>query len=455
MSSNNPLVSVVVVNLNGDKVIERCLNHLLRQTYTHYEIIIVDNGSTDRSLEILNNYIGRARLTVVSMPRNCGCAGGRNVGVRYAHGEIVAFMDNDGYPHEQWLQAIVEKFAQDETIGALASVVFFYNNKLVLNGAGGTINFQGYGGDYNFFEPYEFASLPNDVLYPMGCGMAVRRTTLNMIGLWDDALPNYYDDTELGIRTWKSGFRVAVAHSAWVDHQFNYSSGFLTNKAYLNECGRIRLVLKYYPLGGFLQWLWMDMIHIFKNPILFGVYVKAWFWNIKNMFSALQIRLRFNQKLTALDRFIQKSWGWFPVCFPPITYRPQIDAITSVVNIGEDPNPALVYGWYYAERIEKPYRFSSRHASVLIRANKPSNTLMLSMGSFSAVKNFRVIVRLWGELEPFLEFQGIVPNSAQWHEISWPCKLPAGIYEILLLSEEAVFDGHRTLGLPVSFISLQ
>lgn len=455
MSDNNPLVSVVVVNLNGEKVIERCLSHLLNQTYLNYEIIVVDNGSTDQSLQILNEYIGRGPLTVVSMPHNCGCAGGRNVGVQYARGEIIAFMDNDGYPHERWLQAVVDKFNEDDSIGAVASVVFFHNNKLVLNGAGGTINLQGYGGDYNFFEPYEFAVLPNYVLYPMGCGMAVRRHVIERSGPWDDSLPNYYDDTELGIRVWKLGFKVAVAAQAWVDHQFNYSSSFITNKAYLNECGRIRLVLKYYPLGGLMQWFLHDLAHILRNPLIASIYIRAWLWNMRRLPSAFGIRLKFNQKFVALDRFVQKSWGWFPMFFPPIIYRPQIDQLSASVDMSIDPNPSLVYGWYYVEMFEKPYRFSSSHASILIKASKPSNTLMLSIGSFSAVKKFRVIVRLWGELEPFFEFQGIVPNSVQWHEICWPCELPAGIYEILLLSEEAVFDGHRTLGLPVSFISVQ
>lgn len=454
MSKIQPLVSVVVVNLNGAKVIELCIDRLLRQTYANYEIIVVDNGSTDRSLEILNGYIGQGRLTVISMSHNCGCAGGRNVGLRYAKGEIVAFMDNDGYACDTWLKALVDKFNEDEKIGAVASVVFFHSNKLVLNGAGGTINFQGYGGDNNFFEPYEFASLPEEVLYPMGCGMAIRGNLLNNITPWDDALPNYYDDTEIGIRVWKYGYRVVVAEHAWVDHYFNYSSEFLSNKVYLNEAGRIRLALKYYPLGGFFQWLWKEILHLGLNPFIFFNYLRAWLWNIWHLPSALRIRLGFGQKFLAFDRFVQKSWGWFPMFFPAVTYRPQMKALTTETDIGRDPNPALVYGWYYVEYSDgKPYRFSSRYASVLLRTSVESKYLKIGM-VFSLSGRLRVIVRYWGDLKPAFDFYEELAYQPKTINLSRPCNLPPGDYEVLIIAEDAVFDGRRTLGFPISRISL-
>ncbi|MEO2166766.1 MAG: glycosyltransferase family A protein [bacterium] len=98
-----PLVSVVVLNFNGEEVLSRCLESLDRQTHPNYEIIVVDNASSDASLAILEAHLPSAKLTVVRSETNRGVPGGRNLGVLHAQGEIVAFIDNDGYARPDWL----------------------------------------------------------------------------------------------------------------------------------------------------------------------------------------------------------------------------------------------------------------------------------------------------------------------------------------------------------------
>ena len=193
-----PLVSVVVLNFNGERIIARCLDCLLAQTYPHAEIVVVDNCSSDGSLAILERYAASGQVKVVRSPENRGCPGGRNLGLAEVAGDIVAFMDNDGYASPAWLAEAVEALQADDRVGAVASLVFFNRHKLIVNGAGGTINRRGYGGDFCFKEPYEFATLPHQVLYPMGCGMVVRRAVLERMGGFDELLFNYYDDAEVG-----------------------------------------------------------------------------------------------------------------------------------------------------------------------------------------------------------------------------------------------------------------
>src|SRR5262245_45860619 len=84
-------VSVIVLNLNGEQIIGRCLDHLLAQTYTNFEIIVVDNGSTDGTLSILEEYLKTGKLSVIKSTKNVGCQGGRNLGLQYAKGDIIAF----------------------------------------------------------------------------------------------------------------------------------------------------------------------------------------------------------------------------------------------------------------------------------------------------------------------------------------------------------------------------
>jgi len=209
-----PRVSVILLNHNGEGIIGKCLDHLLAQTFDDFEIVVIDNNSSDASVAVLERYLSSGRISVVRSHKNLGVAGGRNLGVIHSQGAIIAFIDNDGYADSGWLAAAVRTMDSDPRTGVVASTVFFHRRKIILNGAGGTLNLQGYGGDFCFDCPYEFAQLPDRVLYAMGCGMVVRRAVLSAIGPFDEKLFNYYDDTEMGIRVWKSGYEVVVAPDA-------------------------------------------------------------------------------------------------------------------------------------------------------------------------------------------------------------------------------------------------
>src|SRR6266700_1955974 len=88
----SPAVSVIVLNHNGEKIIGKCLDHLLAQSFDDFEIVVVDNDSKDGSRAILEQYLGCGRLSIVHSRRNLGVAGGRNLGVMHAQGGIIAFI---------------------------------------------------------------------------------------------------------------------------------------------------------------------------------------------------------------------------------------------------------------------------------------------------------------------------------------------------------------------------
>src|SRR5713101_4502456 len=141
------LASVVVLNFNGESIIGKCLDHLLAQSYPNFEIIVVDNNSTDGSRATIEPFLATGKISVVASGTNLGVPGGRNLGLRAARGEIVAFIDNDGYADRNWLSEAIATLESQPDIGAVASVVFFAHSKAVLNGAGGTMNRSGFGGD--------------------------------------------------------------------------------------------------------------------------------------------------------------------------------------------------------------------------------------------------------------------------------------------------------------------
>ena len=98
--------SIIVVNFNGEKIIEACLNNLLQSTYKDYEIIVVDNNSTDKSIEILNKYIYKIKL--IRLKENKGFTGGNIEGLKYAAGEIIVLVNNDVEVDAFWLEKLIK-----------------------------------------------------------------------------------------------------------------------------------------------------------------------------------------------------------------------------------------------------------------------------------------------------------------------------------------------------------
>ena len=93
----SPLVSIIIVNFNGREVIENCLNSVLRTNRIKFEVIVVDNGSTDGSIEFVQNFVEKSsvRVKLIKNQKNLGFAEGNNVGIGNSSGKYIAFLNND------------------------------------------------------------------------------------------------------------------------------------------------------------------------------------------------------------------------------------------------------------------------------------------------------------------------------------------------------------------------
>jgi GT2 family glycosyltransferase len=451
-----PLVSIIALNFNGAAIIERCLAHLQAQTYRRTELIVVDNASTDGSLAVLERMAAADQLTLVRSPTNVGCADGRNLGLGVAAGEVVAFMDNDGYASPTWLAEAVGMLASDKAFGAVASVVFFNGHKLILNGAGGTLNRRGYGGDFCFNEPFEFARVPHHVLYPMGCGMVVHRHVLTAMGDFDPELFNYYDDVELGLWVWRLGLEVAVAPEAWVDHGFSVSDTWNRNKALLCERNRIRTVLKYFPIPRLPLWSLHELASLVPRPGRTDVRIPwaAWAWNLWHLRSALRRRLRFRRGGPGgFWTLIHPSWGAFPPPRPNSSLcRPDPAAAGDVLDASSN-GTSLNFGWYSAER--EPYcamRWTGPAASAYVRI--AGGTTQLEVLWRAASGDQQTTLRLRPIDRPVTAWQWTDTPPVRWDTWRYSCALPPGIYELQVLTDPPYRDTHgRELGVGIARIA--
>jgi hypothetical protein len=137
-----PTASVIVVNWNGERLLDGCLASLAVQTCREREVILVDNGSTDGSVDIVRRKFPEVR--VVALPENRGFAGGDCAGLKAATGEFVALANNDVRVEAQWLERLGAAMAEHPEVGICASKVLVEGTGRI-NSAGSGVTTAGVG----------------------------------------------------------------------------------------------------------------------------------------------------------------------------------------------------------------------------------------------------------------------------------------------------------------------
>jgi GT2 family glycosyltransferase len=458
-----PLVSVIVVCWNAERLLGRCLEHLIAQSYARREIIVVDDGSEDGTLAVAERAREHAELTIVHRARNHGCPSARNLGLDAASGEIVAFMDADAFPARDWLSRLVAALGSDPGVGGVASTVFYDDNPLVINGAGGTVNRQGWAADLGMNESYEHARIPTEALYPMGCGMAFRRAAIQRVGRFDEQMLNYYDDVDYGIRVWRAGYRVLVASHAWVDHDFK-EGGEAGRKALLCERHRMRVVLKHAPARALPRWLREEVRALRLAPAhRRALKLRALGWNLVRLPGVLAGRCRDRRLPPAPQHLLEDSWGdGFPAGVA-IRSRPRPETAAAHLDMSEGASEhQLLYGWFPAEQLGgRSRRWSAERAGIVVRLPALVRRLRLDFNHVPADNGgVHVGVRRLGGSDPLaLAYE----TRLDWRYIArsvenHPVALPAGDYEVLFGVSSGFSEPPaevRSLGLALARLSFE
>ena len=429
---SGPLASVIVPNRNGARVLDRCLRQLHDQDHEPFEIIVVDDASTDESIRVAERHLDGERLTIVRSERHRGLGAARNLGFRHARGRHVAYIDADGYAASDWLRQGIARLEGDPALGAVASLVFFDGNRTVLNGAGGTMNRYGYGRDYGFNEPLEYARLPTEVVYPMGCGMIVRREALERVGGFDPLFTNYYDDAELGLKLWRAGYRVELAADAWIDHGYGHSGETSPEKMLFCERHRIRTVLKHYPLRGLPRWLMREAASLTGFPSIERTRRRAaWWWNLPRLPSAALARARLRP---ANGRRPPYSPDPAPVPPPTQLSRPSPEHARSKLQLdGVTDVGALLYGFYPAQTYEgRRFRWVTAHGALLVRPRRETHRLAIEYMVALPGTHVTVEIRPIDERECIWSGPLTGGEPFSWVRAELPARVRAGAYVVAL-----------------------
>ena len=166
-----PKVSVIIVNYNGLEHLPACLESLLATDYPAFDVTLVDNGSSDRSVEwVLDHY---PEVKIFCSPENIGFGRANHLGISQSDAAVIALLNNDTVVERDWLWALVEPLVADENLAATSAKLRFLDDRRVLNGVGGGMNYLGLAYDVGIHEvDHGQWDQPREVLFP--CGAASR-----------------------------------------------------------------------------------------------------------------------------------------------------------------------------------------------------------------------------------------------------------------------------------------
>jgi GT2 family glycosyltransferase len=218
MSVSFPKVTVVIPNWNGGAWLPGCLEGVFAQDFRDFTVVLVDNGSTDNSLDFVRR--SYPQVQVLSFAENRGFAVAVNAGMRASQSEYIAFLNTDTCPRRGWLSSLVE--AMDNSppeVGCLASKMLVMPDPGVVDDAGDLFSWYGAAQKRGHGQPAsEFAQVA-EVFSPCAGAALYRRYFLEELGGFDERFFAYLEDVDLGLRGRLRGYLCLYVPTAEVLHQ--------------------------------------------------------------------------------------------------------------------------------------------------------------------------------------------------------------------------------------------
>jgi len=259
----NPKVFIVVLNYNGGKLIESCLESLKKVDYSNLYTLIVDNNSSDDSVTMIEKKF--SELKIIKNKKNSGFAGGNNIGINFAlknGADYVLLLNQDTEVEADFLKELVKEGEKDDKTGLLSPLIFWKRTKQIWF-SGGRISW------WSMKNFHEFDLLKGDsseTAFLTGCSLLIKRAVLEKIGLLDDIFFLYWEDVDYSVRAKKAGFKIKVVPRSVIYH-FEASNEMNKNKVYWLVLSGLIFFKKNTPW--FLKtWIWIFIkLRKFKNWI--------------------------------------------------------------------------------------------------------------------------------------------------------------------------------------------
>lgn len=219
-------VTILIVNWNGREWLESLMPTLETQTFPAFDIVVVDNGSTDGSCAWLAQHWPQVR--VIALSENVGFAKANNVGIDATNAPFVLALNNDTLPEPQFVAEMVNGMA-DAAVGMVAARVVQWQDATLLDSAGIDVNQFGMAFQRGWGDSAENHTTPQQIFGPSGAAALYRREMLDEIGRFDETFFAYYEDVDLAWRAQRAGWRCQYQPTAIVKHWHSATGNRVTN----------------------------------------------------------------------------------------------------------------------------------------------------------------------------------------------------------------------------------
>ena len=220
---SHPDVSVVIVTWNGRQYLDECLTAVAAQEGVSSETILVDNFSTDGTVEYVRETFPWVR--VVTLAENRGFAGGNNAGVREARGRFVALLNNDAVPESGWLHALLGAVDEQDRFMLVTSCVVYMHDPTVVDSAGDGLLRWGGAFKRHHGAGIESARESVEVFGICGAACLMPRRVFEELGGFDEDFFASHEDVDLSYRARLLGYRCRYAADAVVKHHGSATIG--------------------------------------------------------------------------------------------------------------------------------------------------------------------------------------------------------------------------------------
>lgn len=234
-------IAVVVLNWNGIQDTITCLDSLLLQSYLNYKVIVIDNGSIDNSVSVLEKYIAQHtnKVELIVNSKNLGFAGGVNTGIHWAldnNFDAIALFNNDAIADKDWLTHL-KKGLDDKDVG-ISTCLLLHEHGKTIDSTGECYSKWGLSFPRNRGENTVFAHKDSLVFGATGGASLYRSSMLKEIGLFDNDFFAYYEDADISFRAQLAGWKVVYNSEAVAYHKQGATSkkipGFAVYQTFKN-----------------------------------------------------------------------------------------------------------------------------------------------------------------------------------------------------------------------------
>lgn len=319
-------VTIIILNYNGQKFLEGCFSSLEKLDYPAFEIMMIDDDSTDESVSFVEENFPKVKI--IKNKKNLGAPISFNKAVKKAKTELIVKADNDIIVDKNWLKAMVLTLNQDSKIGVVGSKILHYGSDEIQD-IGSNIDRFGYQMNYYTLEGLpKGGSKIKEVFYVSGCSMLFRKSLFEKVGMFDPKFFLYKDDLDLCWRVRLLGYKIVTnldskmyhlsgvleGGTSILDHQGKYHT--TARKRYFGERNTLRTLIKNYSNLSLLKILPIYFLIILAEVFLFTLirqfkvvraYLSAVWWNIQNLSDTWREHKKIQAMRIESDRTIMKD----------------------------------------------------------------------------------------------------------------------------------------------------